>query len=335
MDQRCLIIAEIAQAHDGSLGAAHAYIELAKQCGADVVKFQMHIASEESTPSEPWRVKFSKQDSSRYDYWKRMEFTPDQWHELKAHCDEIGIHFLCSPFSVAAVEVLKQIGMPAWKVASGEVFSDQMLDAMAETRWPMLVSTGMIGYDAINQVVNRIESRGLDLTLMQCTSAYPTLADKVGLNVIQEFKTRYGCKVGLSDHSGKIYAGLAAATLGISALEVHLTFHRSCFGPDVVASLTPDELSNLVIGVREIEAMNANPVNKDALADQMAPMRSLFTKSLVAKRNLGAGAILTLDDLAIKKPGSGIPGSRINEFIGKTVLIPLEADTLLEESHVA
>lgn len=335
MEQRCLIIAEVAQAHDGSLGSAHAYVDLAKECGADIVKFQMHIASEESTPSEPWRVKFSKQDASRYDYWKRMEFTQSQWQELKAHCDEVGIKFLCSPFSLAAVETLKEIGMPAWKVASGEVFSDQMLDAMAETNWPMLVSTGMIGYDAIGQIVNRIESRGLDLTLMQCTSAYPTPAEKVGLNVIQEFKSRYRCKVGLSDHSGKVFAGLAAATLGISALEVHLTYHRSCFGPDVVASLTPEELKTLVDGVREIELMRDNPVDKDGLAEQMSSMRSLFTKSVVVKRPLSVGTVLTLNDLAIKKPGTGISGARINEFIGKKVLVPLKEDTLLEESHVA
>ncbi len=335
MAERCMIIAEVAQAHDGSLGTAHNYIDAAVKAGADAVKFQMHFAAEESTPSEPWRVKFSKQDASRYDYWKRMEFTESQWFELKSHCDAAGVAFICSPFSLKAVELLKEIGVPAWKVASGEVFSEGMLDAMSETGLPMLVSTGMIGWSDIREVVRRIQSRDLPLTLFQCTSAYPTPASKVGLNVLEQFKTEFGCEVGLSDHSGKIFAGLAAATLGISALEVHIAWHRGSFGPDVPASLTLEEFAVLVEGVREIETMRANPVDKDLLAEEMSPMRALFSKSLVVRTPKSVGEVIQFGDLVAKKPGTGIAARRMDEFVGRTVSKPLEMDHLLEEKDVA
>src|SRR6202142_2868037 len=140
--ERCLVIAEVAQAHDGSLGTAHAYIDSAARSGADAVKFQTHIAAAESTPQEPWRVRFSYQDASRYEYWQRMEFTEQQWLGLERHAEEKGIEFLSSPFSIEAARMLQRIGIKAWKVASGEVANSQLFGYMLETRLPMLLSTG-------------------------------------------------------------------------------------------------------------------------------------------------------------------------------------------------
>ena len=139
----CFIIGEIAQAHDGSLGTAHAYIDAVAATGADAVKFQTHIASEESSALDTWRVKFSRQDATRYDYWKRMEFTAEQWAGLKQHAEEKGLVFLSSPFSLAAIDLLERLGMAAWKVASGEVTNRLFLDAMIATKKPVLVSSGM------------------------------------------------------------------------------------------------------------------------------------------------------------------------------------------------
>ena len=144
---RCMVIGEVSQSHDGSLGMAHAFIDAIAKAGADAVKFQTHIAAAESTPQEPWRVKFSKQDASRYDYWKRMEFTSEQWQGLADHAQEKGLIFLSSPFSVEAVGLLERIGMPAWKVASGEVNNKVLLDAMLKTRKPILLSSGMSTLD--------------------------------------------------------------------------------------------------------------------------------------------------------------------------------------------
>jgi N,N'-diacetyllegionaminate synthase len=333
-DQGCCIMAEVAQAHDGSLGMAHAYIDAAANAGADAIKFQTHIAAAESTPGEPWRVKFSPQDVTRYDYWKRMEFTEEQWHGLKMHADERGLKFLSSPFSVEAVELLMRVGVAAWKVASGEVSNTPMFERMVASGLPILLSTGMSPLSEIDANVQRVQAHGLPLTVLQCTSAYPCPPEKVGLNLIPVFRERYGCGVGLSDHSGTIYTGLAAATLGIDLLEVHITFSRELFGPDVPASITTAEMRQLVEGIRFIETMRANPVDKDAMAGEMTPLRDLFTKSVVARVNLPAGSILQAEHLTVKKPGTGIPASRLPELIGRTLRCSVQVDQLLQASDL-
>ena len=330
----CRIIAEVAQAHDGSLGMAHAFVDAIANAGADVVKFQTHIAAAESTPGEPWRVKFSPQDAARYDYWKRMEFTEEQWHGLKKHADERGLEFLSSPFSIEAVELLTRVGIAAWKVASGEVGNTPMFERMAATGLPILLSTGMSPLSEIDAAVKLIKTKGLPLTVLQCTSAYPCPPEKMGLNLIPFFRERYGCAVGLSDHSGTIYPGLAAATLGIEVLEVHVTLSREMFGADVPASVTTWELRQLVEGVRFIERMKANPVDKDAMAQEMAPLRDLFTKSIVASADLPAGTALREEHLTVKKPGTGIPANRLHEMVGKRLRRFLKADELLQEEDV-
>lgn len=330
----CVIIGEVAQAHDGSLGMAHAFIDAIATAGADAVKFQTHIAAAESTPHEPWRVKFSKQDETRFDYWKRMEFTEKQWLELKQHADGRGLLFLSSPFSLEAVELLTRIGMAAWKVASGEVSTAQMLERMAASKLPILLSTGMSSLNEIDEIVEQVKRVGSPLAVMQCASAYPCPPEKVGLNMIPLFRERYGCAVGLSDHSGTIYAGLAAATLGIEVLEVHVTFSREMFGPDVPASITTSELQQLVEGIRFIEKAISNPVDKDALAEETKPLRKIFSKSIVARKDLPVGTVLRQEDLAVKKPGTGIPAARLQEIVGSRLTRGLKADELVLEKDV-
>ena len=245
-EEACLVIGEVAQAHDGSLGTAHVFIDAIAAAGADAVKFQTHIAAAESTPQEPWRVKFSPQDESRYAYWQRMEFTEEQWHGLRQHATDRGLLFLSSPFSVEAVELLTRVGVAAWKVASGEVGHRLMLDRMADAGIPVLLSTGMSPLAEIDAAVEQVRAHGLTIAVLQCTSAYPCPPEKVGLNLIACLRERYGCAVGLSDHSGTIYPGLAATTMGAEVLEVHVTLSREMFGPDVSASVTTDELRQLV-----------------------------------------------------------------------------------------
>jgi N,N'-diacetyllegionaminate synthase len=332
--RRCLIIAEVAQAHDGNLGMAHAFIDAAARAGADAIKFQTHIASAESTPGEPWRVKFSYQDTSRYDYWKRMEFTEEQWHGLKKHTAERSLKFLSSPFSLEAVELLERVGVAAWKIASGEVSNTPMFERIAATRLPILLSTGMSSLSEIDMAVAQVKGYELPLTLLQCTSMYPTPPEKIGLNLIPFFRGRYDCAVGLSDHSGTIYAGLAAAALGIEVLEVHITLSREAFGPDVSASVTTTELAQLVEGIRFIEEMRANPVDKELMAQELAPLRDLFTKSLVVRLDLPAGTMLKAEHLVIKKPGTGIPANRLREVVGKRLRQAIKADELLHEQDL-
>lgn len=331
-DQPCLIVAEVAQAHDGSLGMAHAYIDAIADAGADAVKFQTHIAAAESTPQEPWRIKFSQQDATRYEYWQRMEFTENQWLGLKDHADERGLIFLSSPFSLEAVDLLSRIGVAAWKVPSGETANTPMLDKMITTGLPIILSTGMSTLDEIDGAVNRIKEGGVSLVVLQCTTAYPCPPEKIGVNLISFFRERYGGSVGLSDHSGTIYPGLAAVACGLQMLEVHVVFSREMFGPDVPASITTAELRQLVEGVRFIEKMMDNPVDKEAIAEEFDELRSTFTKSIVACKNLKAGSILKADDLTLKKPGTGLPPARLADIIGRRLKRSVTADTLIEES---
>jgi N-acetylneuraminate synthase len=334
LDGGCLIVGEVAQAHDGSLGLAHAFIDAIAEAGADAVKFQTHIAEAESTLTEPWRVKFSVQDASRYDYWKRMEFTSAQWSGLKRHADDRGLLFLSSPFSVEAVELLEGVGVSAWKIASGEVNNAPMFDRILKTGLPILLSTGMSTIDEIDSVVERLRSGQAPFGVMQCTSAYPCTPEKIGLNMMQYFRERYGCAVGLSDHSGTIYPGLAAAALGADVLEVHVTLSREMFGPDVPVSVTTGELRQLVEGIRFIELMNANPVNKDEMANELKPMRDLFTKSIVATVDLDAGTILREHHLKLKKPGLGLPATKMPEIIGTRLRRTIKANEFLRSDDI-
>jgi N,N'-diacetyllegionaminate synthase len=316
-DAPCGIIAEVAQAHDGSLGMAHAFVDSIADCGADAVKFQTHIAAAESTHDEPWRTRFTSQDETRLDYWRRMEFTEAQWMELKAHATERGLLFLSSPFSNEAIDMLERVGVAAWKVASGETNNHALIDSMAETGRPIIVSTGMSTLGEIDQVVERIRGHDVPLAILQCTSAYPCPPELVGLNMIPELRERFGCAVGLSDHSATIYPGLAAAVYGISVLEVHLTLTREMFGPDVPASVTPAQLRQLVEGIRFIETMRAHPIDKASISEPIQALRDIFTKSVVVTEDLAAGTLLERHHLTSKKPGSGIPANALTDLIGR------------------
>ncbi len=333
----CLIIGEVAQAHDGSLGLAHAFIDAIAHAGADAVKFQTHIAAAESTPAEPWRVRFSRQDATRFDYWKRMEFKEDEWHGLKRHAQERGLLFLSSPFSMEAVELLERVGVAAWKVASGEVVNAPMLDRMAKSGRPVLLSSGMSPLAELDSAVERLSEGGVPVAVLQCTTAYPCPPEKIGLNVIAELRARYGerCAVGLSDHSGTIYPGLAAVTLGADVLEVHVALSREMFGPDVPASVTSCELRQLVDGIRCIERMLANPVDKDAQSAEAAPLRGLFTKSVVARMAIPEGTVLREEHLAVKKPGTGIPAEKLRQLVGSRTTRTLLPNELLSYADFA
>lgn len=325
-----LIIAEIAQNHDGSLGACHAYIDALAAAGVDAVKFQTHIAAEESTLDEPFRVKFSQQDATRYDYWKRMEFSEEQWASLKKHAEGKGITFLSTPFSVAAVEMLSRIGVPAWKVGSGDTLSRELLAAILATKLPLMVSTGMSNWAEIDALVEMLKGAGADFALMQCTSMYPTPLAKVGLNVLEEMQQRYGCRIGLSDHSAATAPAMTALARGFGLIEVHATFDRRMFGPDVTSSLTVDEIASLVRYARELAELNANPVDKDAMAAQLAAQKQLFAKSIALKADLPAGHVLSLADITSKKPASGIAWEQRDAVIGKRLKRNVAANVLLK-----
>lgn len=317
--QPCLIIAEIAQAHDGSLGGAHAYIDAVADAGAEAVKFQTHIADAESTPQERFRVPGFPQDETRYAYWKRMEFSDEQWSGLASHARDKGLIFLSTPFSVAAVELLERLDVPAWKIGSGEVNNLPMLETIARTGKPVLLSSGLSTWAELDQAVAIVRAENAPVATFQCTSSYPCPAQELGLNVLDEMRRRYDCPVGLSDHSGNIFASMAAASLGADLIELHTVFSRECFGPDVTSSVTTDELKQVVEGIRFIQTALLHPVEKDNAAASRIELKRLFGKSLIAARDLISGHKLAMNDIELKKPGTGIPAKRLGEFVGRTV----------------
>jgi N-acetylneuraminate synthase len=206
---------------------------------------------------------------------------------------------------------------------------------MVATGWPLLLSSGMSPWTEVDAAVALAKRHRVPVTVLQCTTSYPCPPEKIGLNLIPVLRERYGCRVGLSDHSGTIYPGLAAATLGINVLEIHVAFSRETFGPDVPASVTFDELRQLIAGIRFIETMMAHPVDKDAMAAEMLPLRKLFTKSVVARVDLPAGTVLTLEHLTVKKPGTGIPAARLTELVGRRLQQAVAADQLLREDDLS
>ena len=325
------IIAEVGQAHEGSLGLALSYIDALAASGIDAVKFQVHISEAESSIHEPFRIKFAHQDKTRFDYWKRMEFSIDQWKQLKARCDEKKVEFLASSFSNAAVDLLEEIGVKRYKIGSGEVNNFLLLEKIVRTGKPIILSSGMSSFEELDKTVKFLKEKKAVFSILQCTTAYPTLPDNYGLNVINELKERYKVQVGYSDHSAKIETCIAAAALGAEILEFHAVFDRRSFGPDATSSLEIDEISQLVKSVKNISSSLKNPVNKNDNSS-FDDLKNIFEKSLAVNKDLAAGHLLTFEDLESKKPkGYGIDASKFEEVIGKKLKADLKKWDFLEE----
>lgn len=320
-----LIIAEVGSVHDGSFGNAQRLIDVAAECGADLVKFQTHIASAETLRDAPMPPYFTGEP--RYEYFERTAFTIEQWEALRAHYENLSVEFLSSPFSVEAVEVLEKIGVRRYKVPSGEVTNLPLLEAVAQTGKPILLSSGMSDWAELDAAVNTILRHHDRLTVLQCTTEYPCPYEQVGLNVMVLMRERYKLPVGLSDHTLTNYAAYAAVVLGASVIEKHLTFSRYMYGSDAKHSLEPREFAEMVQGIRAVETMLANPINKDNITRHKA-MKETFEKSLVALIDIPGGVRLTREMIGIKKPGTGIPAAQLGDVIGKRTTRPISADTI-------
>jgi N-acetylneuraminate synthase len=313
------LIAEIAQAHDGSLGILHSYIDALATTGVHAVKFQTHIAEAESSVYEPFRINFSKVDKTRFDYWKRMSFTKEQWSDIKKHCSDVGLEFLSSPFSIEAVELLEDIGIARYKIASGEITNFLLLERIAQTKKEVILSSGMSSLAELEAAVQFFKERSIQVSVLQCTTMYPTPPEKLGLNVIQILKDKFKCTVGFSDHSGAVYACLAAKALGAEILEFHAVFDKQMFGPDTSASLTIQEIKELVRGVTYLDRVISNEVDKNDV-EQFETVKKIFGKSLAVRTDLKAGHVLKFEDLESKKPaGHGVPAADFRLVIGRTL----------------
>lgn len=325
------LIAEAGSVHDGSFGNAMCLIDLAAKLGADAVKFQTHLPAAETLRDAPMPPYFKGEP--RFEYFARTGFTPEQWIKLAAHAKSCGIDFLSSPFSIEAVALLESIGISRYKIPSGEVSNLPMLDAVARTGKPVLLSSGMSSWEELDAAVRTIRNHHDRLCVMQCTSAYPCPPEKVGLNVLAEIRAKWGCEVGYSDHTLENNACLAAVALGATVVEKHLTFSRAMYGSDARHSAEPLQFAELVRGVREIDAIMANPVSKDDLSG-VKEMKAIFEKSVVSVRPIAKGEKITADMVAVKKPGTGIPAAKLERVIGSTARTDIPADVLIAESAV-
>lgn len=328
------VIAEVSQNHDGSLGQAHAFIDAVAETGADAIKFQTHIASKESTFDEPFRVRFSYEDSTRYDYWKRMEFTREQWKGLLDHSHEKGLEFLSSPFSIEALELLDGIGVPMWKFGSGEVFNRPLIDAAIRTGKPIIISTGLSTLNEIKSLADYIKDKGSQVYILYCVTAYPSKAENINIKDMILIRNETGCPVGISDHSATVFPALCALSLGASMVEVHVTMSRYMFGPDVKASVTIEQLKQIVEGKSFISKMLNSKNTVLCRSSEQEKLKEIFSKSVYYSRNLNRGYRLRMEDLIAKKPNVGIDSSRLYEFVGRKLVRDVKVDTVLKEEDL-
>jgi len=316
---RVFTIAEIGQAHNGSIEKLYEYIDEVAKTGVDAIKFQTHIADAESSIYEPFRIKFSDEDKTRFDYWKRMEFSVEEWIEIGKRCKKVGLTFISSPFSNAAVDVLEKARVEQYKIGSGEITNFLLLKKVLKTGKPIIISSGMSSLDELNKTVAFLKKYKADFSILQCTTSYPTTPKNYGLNVMAQLKELYNVPVGFSDHSAKIATGIAAVALGAQILEFHVVFNRDEFGPDVSSSLTIGETIKLVEDVKAISVALGNPVNKKDNST-FEDLKQIFEKSLAVNKDLKVGHIINFDDLEAKKPkGYGIDASEYTAVIGKKV----------------
>ena len=233
-----------------------------------------------------------------------------------------------------AVDWLEEIGIEQYKIGSGEVNNFLILEKIAQTGKPVILSSGMSSYEELDQTVAFLRERNVSFSILQCTTAYPTEPEQYGLNVIQELKNRYNVPIGFSDHSAKIETCIAATALGASILEFHAVFDRQLFGPDSKSSLTIEEIQNLVISVRNIKRALDNPIDKNS-NESFTALKEIFEKSLAVNKKLSQGHVLTIDDLEAKKPkGYGIDAAKFMDVVGKRLTFDKNKWDFLNEEEI-
>ena len=317
---KTFLIAEVGLSHEGSLGVAISMIDRAKEIGADAIKFQMHLANEESTPEEKFRSNTFIQDKSRYEYWERTSFTYNEWYKLKRHCDKKKIIFLCSPFSLKAVEYLKKLNVDAWKIASGEFNNLLLIDKILTiSKKPIILSTGLTFDNEIKKVISMIRKKNKNIILLQCNSKYPTKIEEVGHDLINKFEKKYKLDVGISDHSGNLNSLISSVTMGACIIEAHVCFSKSFFGADTSSSITFEEFNFLSKFVRDFLKIKNSINNKNKLDRNQIKLRKMFNKCLAFKNKLKKGTKLKKENFIDVKPMLGIQSFDYKKILGKKV----------------
>ncbi|MBA3891449.1 MAG: N-acetylneuraminate synthase family protein [Gemmatimonadaceae bacterium] len=306
------IIAEGCDNHLGDVDVAREMVLQAKLAGADAIKFQHHLPNEEMLPDVPMSANF---DMPLYEFLEMHALSLDDHAALQSYCREVGIQYLCTPFSWKAAQELDEMGVDAFKIGSGEMTDVPTLVRITQLGKPMIVSTGMSTFDEIDRTYHALTSRGTPLSLLNCVSEYPPKYEDLNLRVITAMRDRYPLAViGHSDHTPDVYTSFAAVALGAAVIEKHVILDTRQPGPDQSVSIDFRDLATLVEGIRKVEAGLGE---RKVVHDDERPIRAWAFRSLVTTRPVVAGETLTDDMVWSKRPGSGIPAHRMDEVVGR------------------
>jgi len=329
------VIAEIGVNHDGSALRAIELARIAKSCGADAVKIQLFRASLLMHSSSEF-AEYQKQRApgdSPSDMLRRYELSSLDVQKVVRSIRELGLVPLATPFSPPDVETITAMRLPAVKIASPDLVNRPLLSRVASYGRPMILSTGAATMDEVERCVSWLNEWGADFSLLHCVSGYPTPAENANLCWIAELAQRFDVPVGYSDHTTETFTGALATAAGACVIEKHLTYDRSAKGPDHAASADPQQFERYVRQIREADRMCGTPGKR--VLDIELDVRKVSRQSLVVRRDIKAGDVLREEDLTVQRPGTGMPASMILEAVGRTVIRPLQAGSLLHADMLA
>ena len=330
--EKVYIIAEAGDNHNGDFNTALKLVDVAKRAGADCVKFQTFVTEEiisKYAEMAEYQKKNTGKEESQFEMVKRLELSFDEFRKIKEYCDRVGIQFLSTPFDLKSVDFLNELGVPFFKIPSGEITNYPYLIKIAHTGKPVVMSTGMCEPDEILAAINVLEKNGSgEITLLHCNTEYPTPLKDVNLYAMRTMKKMFGKKVGYSDHTKGIEVPVSAVALGACVIEKHFTLDKNMPGPDHKASLEPDELGRMVKNIRNIEIALGDGVKR--VSESERKNIAIARKSIVARRNIQEGEILTEENLAVKRPGTGINPMQWMEVLGTRAVRDFKEDELIE-----
>lgn len=325
------IIAEAGVNHNGSFELACKLVDRAKTAGVDCVKFQT-FKSKNLVSINAQKADYQKEttgEGSQIDMLKKLELSFDEFLSLKDYCEKAGICFLSTPFDFDSIYFLNSIDIPFWKIPSGEVTNYPYLVALAKTRKPVVMSTGMCELTEIQEAIDVLRENGTkDIKLLHCNTEYPTPFEDVNLRAMQTMRDVFGLDVGYSDHTRGIEVPIAAVALGATIIEKHFTLDRKMDGPDHKASLEPDELAMMVSSIRNIEKAMGDGSKTPSISEKKNI--TVARKSIVAARKINTGEIFTEDNITVKRPGTGISPMKWNNIMGRKAIRCFEEDELIE-----
>lgn len=329
---KTLIIAEAGVNHNGSLEVAKKLVDAAKKADVDIIKFQTFISevviSKFAQKAEYQKVSNSKNET-QLEMVRKLELSFNDFLELSDYCRKNCIEFLSTAFDNQSIEFLSTIDMERWKIPSGEITNLPYLIKIANLKQPVILSTGMSTLEEIETAVSVLKNNGVtDLTVLHCTTEYPTPFEDVNLNAMHTIKEKFGVKIGYSDHTTGIEVPIAAVALGATVIEKHFTLDRNMEGPDHKASLEPHELKAMVDAIRNIEKALGNGIKQPAESEKKN--MAIARKSIVAKVDIKAGEILTEDNITVKRPGNGISPMKWFDVIGTKATRDFQEDELIE-----